>query len=195
MDNFHPQGGTFVKEGHQELDFNLRGIILFIVILVLSAVLTFLAAWGLMHLFEWIETKYFDVKPTAVQQQLSNERGGEPVKKTGTIRPAPDWYNRATDEATINRTFSTPILQNDDVADMDMFRNSEHERLNNTGKDADGTIHIPISQAIDALSQRGLPAVNGTFRIEPPLAVTTGESRASTHTEKSNRGLKGDLSH
>lgn len=195
MDNFHPQGGMFVKEGHQELDFNLRGIILFIVILVLSAVLTFLAAWGLMHLFEWIETKYIDVKPTPVQQQLSNERGGVPAAKTGNVRPLPDWYHRATDEATINRTFATPVLQYDDVADMNMFRSSEHARLNNTGKDPDGTIHIPISQAIGILSQRGLPAVNGTFRIEPPLAVITGESRASTHTEKSNRGMKGDVSH
>ena len=191
MDNFHPQGGEiFVKEGHQELDFNPRGIILFIIILVLSAVLTFIAAWGLMHLFEWIETKYFDVKPTPVQQQLSNERGGEPVKKTGEIRPTPDWYNRATDDATIRRTFATPILQYDDVADMNYFRKSENDRLDNTGKDPDGTIHIPISQAIDILSQRGLPAVNGTFRIEPPLAVPTGESRPSTHTEKSNRGMK-----
>lgn len=195
MDNFHPQGGTFVKEGHQELDFNLRGIILFMVVLVLSAVFTFLAAWGFMHLFEWIETKYIDVKPTPVQQQLNTERGGAPVKKTGEVRPTPDWYNRATDEATINRTFAAPILQYDDVADMNLFRNSENARLNNTGKDSDGSIHIPISQAIDILSQRGMPAVNGTFRIEPPLAVTTGESRASTHTEKSNRGMKGDVSH
>jgi hypothetical protein len=196
MDKFQPQAsGMSVKEGHRELDFNLRGIVLFIVILVLSAIVTFIAAGGLLRLFEWGERKYVDVKPTPVRQQLDNERGGEPIKQVGGVKPAPDWYNRATDEAQINRTFATPRLQYDDVADMNMFRNSENERLNNAGKDADGTIHIPISQAIDIISKEGLPSVNGTFRIEPPLAVPTGESRPSTHTEKSNRGMKGDVSH
>jgi hypothetical protein len=196
MDKYQPQSsGMFVKEGHEEVDFSIRGIVLFIVILVLSAILTFLAASGLMRFFEWGEKKYIDKKPTPVQKQLSDERGGEPVKKTGGVKPLPDWYDRATDEATINRTFATPRLQNDDLADMNTFRKSENARLNNTGKDPDGTIHIPISKAIDLLSKEGLPAVNGTFRIEPPLAVATGESRASTHTPKSNRGMKGDVSH
>lgn len=196
MDKYQPQtSGMVVKEGHRELDFNLRGIVLFIVILVLSAILTFLAAGGLLRLFEWGERKYVDVKPTPVQKQLSDERGGEPIKKEGGVKPPSDWYSRATDEATINRTFATPRLQYDDVADMNMYRSSENARLNNTGKDADGTIHIPISQAIDILSKEGLPAVNGTFRLEPPLAVPTGESRPSSHTEKSNRGMKGDVSH
>lgn len=191
MDKYQPQtSGIFVKEGHQELDFNLRGIILFIVILVLSAILTFIAAGGLMRLFEWGERKYVDVKPTPVQKQLSDERGGEPVKKVGGVKPPSDWYSREADDATIRRTFATPLLQYDDVADMNSFRNSENERLDHAGKDADGTIHIPISQAIDILSKEGLPAVNGTFRIEPPLGVPTGESRPSSHTPKSNRGMK-----
>ena len=102
MDKYEPQtSGIFVKEGHQELDFNLRGIILFIVILVLSAILTFIAAGGLMRLFEWGERKYVDVKPTPVQKQLSDERGGEPIKKTGGVRPRPDWYNREADLDTM----------------------------------------------------------------------------------------------
>src|SRR5215467_6683114 len=149
MDKYQPQtSGMSVKEGHQELDFNLRGIVLFIVILVLSAILTFLAAWGLMHFFEWL-AKRSEAAPTHVQKQLSDQRGGEPIKPTGGVRPRPDWYNREADLATINRTFATPRLQSDDTADMKSFRNSENERLNHAGKDADGTIHIPISQAID----------------------------------------------
>lgn len=191
MDKYQPQtSGMVVKEGHQELDFNLRGIVLFIVVLVLSAILTFIAAGGLMRFFEWYEKTKLDVKPTPVQKQLSDERGGEPIKTTGGVKPRPDWYNRETDEDTLKRTFATPRLQYDDVADMNLFRNSENERLNHAGKDADGTIHIPISQAIDIISKEGLPAVNGTFRVEPPLGVPTGESRPSSHTPKSNRGMK-----
>jgi len=169
MDSFQPQAGAHVKIGHEEGDFNLRGIILFVIILILSAILTMLAAVGLLKLFEWMEVSYFDKKPTAVQQQLSDQRGGEPMKKTGGVKPQPDWYSRSVDEQTIQRTFATPRLQYDDTADMENFLNIENARLNSTGKDADGSIHIPIDQAIDMLANKGLPPVNGTFVPGPAL--------------------------
>jgi hypothetical protein len=143
---------------------------------------------------EWWERTH-EAKATPVQQQLLQQRGGEPIERTGGAKPPSDWYTRARDEKVINNIFAAPRLQYDDVADMNFFRKSENERLNHVGKDADGSVHIPIAQAIDLLSHRPFPAVNGTFRIEPPLAVPTGESRPSTHTEKSNRGMQGDVSH
>jgi hypothetical protein len=195
MDKFQPQTpGIFVKEGHREIDFNLRGIILFIVILVLSAIFTFLIAWGMLRGLEWWERTH-EAKATPVQQQLEQERGGEPIERGGGVKPPSDWYTRARDEKVINNIFATPRLQYDDVRDMNLFRDSENERLNNVGKNPDGSVHIPIADAIDYLSRSKLPEVNGTFRVQPPLAVPTGESRPSTHTEKSQRGMRGDVSH
>ena len=166
MDNYQPQAGAHVKFGHEEHDINVRGIVLFLIILVLSAVMTLLIAWAFMVFFEWVEKK-LEPKPTAVQQQLINQRGPE-LAKTG-VKPAPDWYARAVDTETINRTFATPRLQYDDAADMAKFLEIEDNRLNNTGKDSDGSIHIPIDRAIDLVSKEGLPQVNGTFTAAPPL--------------------------
>lgn len=180
MDNFHPQSGEMhLGAGHEEGEFNIRGIILFIVILVLSAVLTFIAAAILMRVFEWAERTYIDKPPSAVQQQLSEQRG-EPATREG-VRPQPDWYNREIDEKVLEKTFTTPRLQYDDAADMNFFVDAEQRRLDSTGKDTNGNIHIPIDRAIDLLSQpqRGLPSVNGTFTPQPPLGSLESEAEAA----------------
>src|SRR5215472_6618310 len=137
MDNFHPQSsGMHVRAGHEEADFSLRGIIIFIVILVLSAIFTMFAVSGLMRLFEWGEKKYIDQKSTPAQQQLSQDRG-ELAKKQG-VKPPPDWYDRAVDEKVLEKTFAAPRLQYDDATDMSSFLESEKHRLESTGKDAGG---------------------------------------------------------
>lgn len=180
MDSFHPQSsGMHVKAGHEEADFSLRGIILFIVILVLSAILTMFAVSGLMRFFEWYEKTQIDKKSTPAQQQLNDERGQLVKKEPGVKQP--EWYDRAVDEKVLERTFATPRLQDDDEADMSTFLDSEKRRLESTGKDGDGSIHIPIDRAIDLLSdpKRGLPAVNGTFTPGPPLGALTDVSEAA----------------
>jgi len=179
MDSYRPQSTMHVKAGHEEADFSLRGIILFAVILVLSAILTFVAASGLMTLFEWGEKKYIDKKPTPAQQVLNEQRSGEiGVKKEG-VKPPSEWYARAVDEKVIDRTFAAPRLQYDDTAEMNSFLDLEKERLENSGKYTDGRIHIPIDRAIDLLAQRGLPAVNGTFTPGPPLGELTAVANAA----------------
>jgi hypothetical protein len=178
MDNFQPQSGSaHVSAGHEEGDFSVRGIILFVIILVLSAVATFIAASGLMRLFEWAEVKYFDKPQTAVQQQLTEQRG-EPATKAG-IRPQPDWYTRAVDEEVLRKTFTTPRLQYDDTADMGDFLSKEKKWLESTGKNPDGSAHIPIDRAIDLVSKQGLPLVNGTFTSQPPLGGLEAVSEAA----------------
>ena len=170
MDNFEPQSGDLqLRVGHEEDHFRIHGIVLFMIILVVSGILTFIAAGVLMRLFEWAERTYIDKPPSAVQQQLSEQRG-EPATREG-VRPQPDWYNREVDQKMLEKTFTTPRLQEDDAEDMKFFLNAEQQRLDSTGKDPDGNIHIPIDRAIDVLSgpQRGLPSVNGTFTPQPPL--------------------------
>lgn len=178
MDSYKPQsGGMGVSAGHEEDTFSIRGIILSLVFLVLCGGMTFLAASGLMRLFEWGEKKYFDKEPTAAQKQLSEQRG-ELAKREGA-RPKPDWYDREIDEKVLEKTFATPRLQYDDASDMQSFLGSETDRLESTGKDADGTIHIPINQAIDLLAKRGLPQVNGTFIPGPAYGALTDVSDAA----------------
>jgi len=178
MDSYTPQGGTQVTAGHEESDINLRGIILFVVVLVISGGLTFLAASGLLRVFEWWE-KSHEAKATPAQQVLHEERGDMARKET--IKPPPDWYDREVDAKVLERTFATPRLQENDADDMSFFLKLEKERLSNTGKDPDGSVHIPIDRAIDLLSdpKRGLPQVTGTFTPAPPMGNLTDVSDAA----------------
>jgi hypothetical protein len=183
MDNFEPQGGDLrLRAAHEEGDFNLRGIILFIAILVLFAVITLMVAGVLMRLFEWAEKNYIDKPPTAAQQQLQEQRG-ERAAKEG-VRPQPDWYNREIDSRVMEKTFTAPRLQDDDAADMDTFRTAEDQWLHSTAKNPDGSVHIPIDQAIDLVSKEGLPQVNGTFTAQPALGALESEAEASKQRVK-----------
>lgn len=196
-DKFQTQsGGMRVKEGH-EGDFSIRGIVVFAVFLALGLVLTFIIAGVLMKVFEWGSRKYIDAGMTPVQQQLQNQRGltAEPQpneyqgEKPGHLKPSSETELRARIEGNMERTFARPRLQYDDVDEMNRFRRSENDYLEQTGKDDQGNVHIPISRAIDLLSQRGLPAVSGTWSPQAPVAVPSGESRASEHQQRDNTGI------
>jgi hypothetical protein len=66
-------------------------------------------------------------------------------------------------EDHLGQTFKAPRLQYDDEHDMRTFRNSEQKWLDSTGRTPDGSIHIPISRAMDILAQSGLKPVSGPF--------------------------------
>jgi hypothetical protein len=204
MDKFHPQSpGMFVKEGHEETDLSVRGIAVFLICLAVGLALTLVAAGAIVKGFEWAERKWFDPRLSPVEQELQKARGltaesrmneypGQHGKEAG-IKPSNEELERIKIENSLEKTFATPRLQYDDVNELDHFRESEDKYLDSTFKDENGNIHIPISRAIDLLAQRGLPAVNGTFSPTAPVAVPTGESRSSSHQEKSGRGLSGAI--
>lgn len=196
-DKFQTQsGGMRVKEGH-EGDFSIRGIVVFAVFLALGLVLTFIIAGVLMKVFEWGSRKYIDAGMTPVQEQLQKQReqAAEPQpnqvqgEKTGQIKPSSETELRARTERTMESTFARPRLQYDDVDEMNRFRRSENDYLEQTGKDDQGNLHIPIGRAIELLSQRGLPAVSGTWSPQSPVGVPSGESRASEHQQRDNTGI------
>ena len=191
-----------VKEGHEESDLSIRGIVVFAVCLALGIIVTFILAQGIVVGLEWWEKKN-DAKLSPVEQKLQEQRGLTaeerknlyPGQQEGEVKLSAEELERIQTERSLQKTFATPRLQYDDVAEMNSFRRAENQWLDNAGKSADGTIHIPISQAIDILTQRGLPAVNGKFSPDAPIAVPTGESRSSSHQEKTGRGLRGEVQH
>ena len=175
MDEFRPQSsGLEVKEGHQEVDFSVRMIVVSAVFLVIAFFLVFVAAGAVMRGLEWWEQKH-DAQLTPLQEQLYRER--TTVRPSEGIKPPPDWDVRAKQELHIQKTFPTPRLQYDDVRDMDQLRSAEEEHLNTVGKNPDGTTYIPIDHAIDLVSKEGLPQVSGPFTpgvsvpVEPAKSV------------------------
>ncbi|HEY6307928.1 MAG TPA: hypothetical protein VI488_15875 [Candidatus Angelobacter sp.] len=205
MDEFVPQtGGLEVREGHEESDISVRGIVIAAILLVALGVGALIGARVMITLM----TKWEDAREpqlTPAQQQLRDQRQGLTTTSGKTSPPAaaqgikapPDWYGRGEMEEHLGRTFPVPRLQYDDVYDLDIFRKSENEWLEGAGRDADGSIHIPIDQAMDLLSQRGLPAVSGPFLpANAPANILAPESPSSVSPQpRARRGTPERGSH
>lgn len=187
-DKFETQSGGHIKEGHQESDVSVRGVVLSGVILAIGGVLAFVLMLGMINYMEKWERDH-EAKLTPVEQQLQKQReepqeglGKVVPASEGEIKPAPDWYGRGKIEDHLSRTIKAPRLQYDDEHDMGTFRGSEEDWLRRTGKSADGSIHIPIDRAMEILAQRGLPPVSGPFQPAnvgaPSAAYPSGASDA-----------------
>jgi hypothetical protein len=194
-DKFETQSGGHIKEGHQESDVSVPAIVWSGVFLAVGGVLAFVLMIGMIHFLENWE-KNHEAKLTPMEQQLHDQRDepkeglGKAVPATeGEVKPAPDWYGRGKMEDHLSRTIKAPRLQYDDEHDMQLFRGSEEKWLNSTGKAPDGSIHIPVSRAMEILAQRGLPQVSGPFQpanvgapsaAYPSGAADSGQSTRST---------------
>jgi hypothetical protein len=170
MDEFTPQtGGAEVKEGHEGSDLNIRGIILSAVGLAVAGFLSFVLMKGFLALLVWADPKIFPQPPlTASQEVLLEQREARPAPQPGEAQRAPMASDRAEEEARLQRTFPVPRLQYDDVRELNMFRTSEDQWLDSSGKDAAGNVHVPVEDAMKAIADHGLPAVSGPF-VPPTL--------------------------
>src|SRR5262249_39305649 len=180
-DSFIPQSGAaHVREGHEESDLSIRGIVTFGIVLALSGVLTFVGVRVLISSanfvsLSWLEKKVFPDKKsssdqlTAAEQQLYKEREARARVEAG-LNPEggrkPESYGRGDEEEHLQRTFPTPRLQYDDTHEMSVYRESEDEWLASTGKDTSGNIHIPIDPPMKLSAEHGLPEARG--RVVPP---------------------------
>lgn len=170
MDKFETQSGGHVKEGHQESDISVKGVVWSGIVLAVGGIIAFALMIGMIHGLEAYERNH-EAKLTPMEKQLQQERetpeeglGKVVPTNEGEVKPAPDWYGRGKMEDHLSRTIKAPRLQYDDEHDMQLFRGSEEQWLSSTGKSADGSIHIPVSRAMEILAQRGLPQVSGPFQ-------------------------------
>ncbi len=186
------------KEGHQESDLSIRGVVLFLIFLAVGGIVSFVLMIAMIHILENYEKKA-EAKLTPVEQQLQKERevpkeglGKVQPAYQGEVKPLPDDYARSSTEGHLARTFRAPRLQYDDEHDMGLFAGSEQQWLSSTGKDTNGNIHIPISRAIDVLAQRGLPQVSGPFlpanQGAPSAAYPNGASDTGQPARSGNSG-------
>jgi hypothetical protein len=196
-DKFETQSGGHIQEGHQESDVSVPAIVWSGVLLAVGGILAFVLMIGMIRFLENWE-KDHEAKMTPMEQQLHDQRDepkeglGKAVPTSeGEIKPPPDWYGRGKMEDHLSQTIKGPRLQYDDEHDMRVFRGSEEKWLSSTGKSPDGSIHIPVSRAMEILAQRGLPQVSGPFQpanvgaksaAYPSGAADTGQTSRATPT-------------
>ena len=200
MDNFEHQSGGHIREGHEEGEVNVRAIVWSGVVLAVGGLLAFVLMLGMIWGMEKWE-KSHEAKLTPMEQQMQQEReapkeglGKEIPDSQGEIKPAPDWYGRGKMEDHLRRTFkdTSPLLQYDDEHDMGNFLRSEEKWLESAGKSSDGSIHIPVSHAMEILAQRGLPPVSGPFQPAnvgaPSAAYPSGAADAGQASRATSTG-------
>ena len=175
MDDFTPQThGEVEPAGHDASDVSVPAIVISLGGLALAGLFTLILMRFFLTGLQWWDQKIFGVQLTEAQKQMKMERAGPEnlarLKSEGEseLGRIPESYSREDMEKHLARTFPVPRLQYDDTAEMQLFRKSEEQWLESTGKDATGNIHIPVGRAMDLLVQQGLPQVSGPF-VPPTL--------------------------
>jgi hypothetical protein len=127
-------------------DLGHRGIWMFFAFLGVSTAVIFLAIGALYKGFGYAQVKLApEPNPMAVSQAMP---------------PIPDMQNTApVNIQKFSANGTQPLLQSNDVVDMETFRQQEELTLNAAPwKDENGIVHLPIAHAMQLVSQRNQPS-------------------------------------
>jgi len=191
-----PQGAdlrtTDPEVGHETTDISLTGVVAFIVTLMFSGIVLFTVLWGVYH-FAITYTEKQDRKemrdPWVLSQETQIEQKAKQVRTPVNKAAEPASMEPGDSESRVRVSrFPQPRLQTDDVRDLAIMRAAEDMYLNqyivldkNSGK-----VNIPITQAMDALVKKGMPAMQVAPGTElPPAAQGTGIVRPSIESSHS----------
>ena len=202
MEHIKTQSGGHVvgdrKHAHETSDVNIRAIIGFGIFLAVSGIVLHIALLGFYRVLDHIaEQRNPEPNPMMVQAAPPQHRGG--MMQTGTM-------TAETEEETaqrLNKTFggnaNTPMLQVDDVRDMNMMRKMQTTQMEEyqwINKDT-GSVRIPIERAMELIAQRGpnvpvttAPAAGQKPRGQNPGAASKPASAQKTVTKPASQTVK-----
>ncbi len=147
-------------------DLSARGIVLFLVGLLVAGIFIELVLWGMF--------RFMAKSDVLFPQSQSN-----PMMSARKLAPAPAsrsvLQNNPPEDVSV---FPEPRLQTQDWVDMDKFLYSEQKTLHpdQPFMDSSGAVHIPISQAMKLIEERGLPVRPNA----PPPDVNTQTAAGNT---------------
>lgn len=193
-----PQAGdlrtTDPQLGHETRDINITGVVAFVVTLAFCGLVIFVVLFGVFrfatHYQETLDQKDMrDPWTRAVENQV--EQSAKKMRTPENKAQEPGSMQMADAESRVRVSrFPQPRLQTDDVHDLAVMREAEDVYLNqyfvidkNSGK-----VNIPITQAMRAVVQKGLPAMQPAPGAElPPAAEGTGIVRPSISSSHAKR--------
>ncbi|HME31926.1 MAG TPA: hypothetical protein VKG65_04160 [Terriglobales bacterium] len=147
---------------YDRTDLSPRGILLFLVGLLICGVFVELVIWGMFRFMAKSDVLFPQppANPMAVTQPVQ-----QPASRS-ILQNAP---------AVNLDVFPQPRLQTNDVRDMSELLQSGQALLNPSQpfKDSTGAIHIPISQAMKQIAEHGLPVRPNP----PPEGVAKSEAQ------------------
>lgn len=131
---------------YDRTDLSARGILLFLVGLLIAGIFIEIVIWGMFRFLSH-STLFAQGNPSPMLQVQK----AMPQTVPGAILQNNTGVN--------TNVFPAPRLQTDDVADMNKFLGEENKVLypEQPFTDSTGAIHIPITEAMNLIVQRGLP--------------------------------------
>jgi hypothetical protein len=147
--NYDPLRNPLVD--YDRTDLSPRGILLFLVGLLVCGFFVELVLWGMFRFM----AKSYVLFPTQQTNPMASAQPAQPASRS---------IFQNTSAVNLG-VFPEPRLQVNDAGDMTKFLAAENKLLNppQPFRDASGTVHIPISQAMKLIEERGLPV-----RPNPP---------------------------
>ena len=147
---------------YDRTDLSPRGILVFLVGLLVAGIFIEIVMWGMFH---FLARSPFFAKGNA--SPMYQQQKPQPLSAAGK-----DFENTTNVNPDL---FPQPRLQTNDVMDMDELLSSEHKILYAPQPfvDANGTVHLPIQDAMNIIVQKGLP-------VKPEGAATEKKGAAPT---------------
>ena len=173
-----PQGGplktTDPNLAHETTDISLTGVVAFIIALAFCGVVIFVVLWGVYHFATGYAQKQDELDKRDPWVQTAETQVQQAAKKLRTPEnksKEPGSMEMADSESRIRVSrFPQPRLQDDDVHDLAVMHEAEDIYLNqyfvldkNSGK-----VNIPITQAMQAVVQKGMPAMQAPAGTATP---------------------------
>lgn len=193
-----PQGAgphvTDPAQRHETRDISITGVVAFLVTLGFCGIVLFVVLYGVFHFAE----RYADAQdrkdlrdPWVRAESTRVEQGAKHLRTPENKALEPGSMQMADAESRIRVSrFPQPRLQTDDARDLGIMREAEDVYLNqyfvldkNSGK-----VNIPITQAMQAVIKKGLPAMQPAQGVQlPSPAEGTGSVRPSIESSHSKR--------
>jgi hypothetical protein len=180
-----PQGAeprtTDPQLGHETTDINLTGIVAFLAALAFCGIVIFILLWGVFRFAGYYEARQDERDrrdPWIRATETQVEQGAKKLQTKENKSEEPGSMEIADAESRVRVSrFPQPRLQTDDARDLAVMREAEDVYLKqyfvidkNSGK-----VNIPITQAMQAVVQKGLPALQAVPGEQlPPAAEGTG---------------------
>ncbi len=151
---------------YERADLSARGIVLFLLGLLVAGVFIELVLWGMFRFM-------------AKSDVLFAPSQASPMASAQTLPPAPNARSVLQNNPAVDvAIFPEPRLQVGDAVDMEKFLTSEEHTLDpqQPFMDSTGAVHIPISQAMKLIAERGLPVRPNA----PPPDINTQTEAGNT---------------
>jgi hypothetical protein len=157
MEHIRPQSGGHVASGgeaqHEGSDVNIKAIVGSGVFLVICGIIIHFVLYGFYKVLDHEMEKQ---NPPANPMVKVERPAGASTMSAETAEETAKRLNRTFGGNALN-----PMLQVDDVRDMDAMRKAQNAQIDQyqwMNKDT-GSVRIPVERAMDLIVERGLPNV------------------------------------